>query len=131
MISGLQSCKQLLSLADIEVEFKVRVWDLITKAARICAESAKMGEHIFGTSLRVSTLRFTRRWLHPLSERARDPIGDAGAIELFVDFLNMNDNAQHTDAAVQCLRAVGNLCADNGLRERVNFRRSTRIVFAY
>lgn len=49
------------------------------------------------------------------AERARAPIGESGSIELLVTFTKLAKES-HTEVAIQCLRALANLCFDQGTK---------------
>ncbi|CAG8541212.1 1682_t:CDS:10 [Paraglomus occultum] len=88
LISGLESCRQLLGEALVDANTRVHVWDQVRKAGQLCAELAK-------------------------NVKARDPIGSSGAIELLVTFLMLNTTTEFSLVDHHCLRAIANLCIDH------------------
>ncbi|CAG8566961.1 6037_t:CDS:10 [Paraglomus brasilianum] len=88
LISGLESCRQLLGEALVDGNTRAHVWDQVRKAGQLCAELAK-------------------------NEKARDPIGSSGAIELLVTFLTLNTTTEFPLVDHHCLRAIANLCIDH------------------
>ena len=47
LISGLESCRQLLGEALVDGNTRVSVWDQVRKAGQLCAELAKNGGYCF------------------------------------------------------------------------------------
>ncbi|GBC01223.1 hypothetical protein RclHR1_00410050 [Rhizophagus clarus] len=84
LISGLESCKNIISDNTTTIDEKGKAWSQVAETVELLANAAK-------------------------NEYPRDPLGASGAFELIVAFMNLNVN-NHPDVDYQCLRALANFC---------------------
>ncbi|CAG8479375.1 10438_t:CDS:10 [Acaulospora colombiana] len=92
-MSGLRVCKYVIIDQDSTTERKSDAWSSVAKIMEMFANSAK-------------------------KEKPRDPLGDAGAIELIVEFMCLNDTQSHPSVDFQCLRALANVCISSDTNRR-------------
>ncbi|CAG8433725.1 10422_t:CDS:10 [Diversispora eburnea] len=92
LISGLRKYKNVIIDQNLSPKVIKDEWSKVTKTMEIFANSAK-------------------------KEKSRDPLGNIGAIELIIEFINLNNqnDTQSYSSVVdfQCFRALANICISN------------------
>ncbi|CAB4476206.1 ARM repeat-containing protein [Rhizophagus irregularis] len=84
LISGLESCKNIICDNTTTIDEKEKAWSQVVETVELLANAAK-------------------------SDHPRDSLGASGAFELIVAFMNLNvNNRPRVD--YQCLRALANFC---------------------
>jgi len=119
LISGLESCKSIICDDTTAIDERNKAWLQVADAVEILANAAKI-------------------------DNTRDPLGESGAFELIVAFMNLNTN-NHPHVNFQCLRALANFCithdvnrqkfidiggidvALNCLKQKKRFRNDSRV----
>ncbi|RHZ45269.1 hypothetical protein Glove_682g21 [Diversispora epigaea] len=92
LISGLRKCKNVIIDQNSSSKVIKDEWSKVMKTMEIFANSAK-------------------------KEKSRDPLGNIGAVELIIEFINLNNqnDTQSYSSVVdfQCFRALANICISN------------------
>ncbi|CAG8659714.1 2561_t:CDS:10, partial [Gigaspora rosea] len=83
LIAGLESCKNIISNQSSTSESKSNAWSKVLKTIEMIANFAK-------------------------NEISRDPLGASGAVDLIVQFMQLNDTQSYDSIDYQCLRALAN-----------------------
>ncbi|CAG8456712.1 4927_t:CDS:10 [Dentiscutata erythropus] len=95
LIAGLESCKKIISNQSSTSESKSNAWSKVSKTVEMIANFAK-------------------------NEISRDPLGASGAVELIVQFMQLNDSQSYHSIDYQCLRALANFCINSDVnRQRI------------
>ncbi|CAG8555455.1 17143_t:CDS:10 [Dentiscutata heterogama] len=95
LIAGLESCKKIISNQSSTSESKSNAWSKVLKTVEMIANFAK-------------------------NEISRDPLGASGAVDLIVQFMQLNDSQSYHSIDYQCLRALANFCINSDInRQRI------------
>ncbi|RIB17671.1 armadillo-type protein [Gigaspora rosea] len=95
LIAGLESCKNIISNQSSTSESKSNAWSKVLKTIEMIANFAK-------------------------NEISRDPLGASGAVDLIVQFMQLNDTQSYDSIDYQCLRALANFCINSDVnRQRI------------